>query len=120
MIVGWLMEGNRVQRNSSASRDRAAPSDGRTGFTGLDVSGLPGGGAVELSDFGALGATALVAWLVPGLILSLRALLILIIVLFQVGLATAFVPITRRLLGGRDVEAARRRRGTPVVPRSTS
>lgn len=69
------------------------------------VGGLPAGGAVELGDLGALDTTALVAWLVPGFLLGLPGLLILIVVLIQVGFATAFIPVTRRLLGGRNEES---------------
>ena len=69
------------------------------------VGGLPAGGAVELGDLGALDTTALVAWLVPGFLLGLPGMLILIVVLIQVGFATAFIPVTRRLLGGRNEES---------------
>lgn len=65
------------------------------------------GGAVELGDLGALDTTALVAWLVPGFLLGLPGLLILIVVLIQVGFATAFIPVTRRLLGAGNEETSR-------------
>jgi outer membrane biosynthesis protein TonB len=70
------------------------------GGGGLDVQPLPAGGSVNLDDLGALGSTAMVAWLVPGLFLSLPALLIVIVVLIQAGFATAFIPLTRRFLAG--------------------
>ena len=60
---------------------------------------LPAGGTVRLDDMQALGATAMVAWLVPGLFLSLPGLLIVVVVLVQAGFASAFVPVTRRVLG---------------------
>jgi hypothetical protein len=80
----------------------SSPPEGGANLTQVDVRGLPGGGAVELDDLGALNMTTLVAWLVPGLLLGLPGLLILVIVAGQVGLATAFVPLTRRLLGERQ------------------
>ena len=52
------------------------------------------------------------AWMVPGLFLSLPALLLLLVFVAQGGLAMIFVPVTRRVLG-----AGRRRhpRGRPVL-----
>jgi hypothetical protein len=70
------------------------------GSTGLQVQPLPASGSVQLHDFGALSATALVAWLIPGALLTLPGLLIVLIVLAQAGFASAFVPVTRRVLGG--------------------
>ncbi len=80
------------------------PADGSAG---LQVLALPAGDGVNLSDTGALGTTAMVAWLVPGLFLSLPALLIVIVVLIQAGFASAFIPLTRRFLA-----ADRRRKGS--------
>lgn len=60
---------------------------------------LPAGGSVRLDDTQALGAIGMVAWLVPGLFLSLPGLLIVFVVLAQAGFATVFVPVTRRVLG---------------------
>jgi hypothetical protein len=75
---------------------------GGSGGTGsqLQVGPLPAGDAVQLNDFGALSSTALFAWLVPGAALSLPGLLIVLIVLTQAGFASAWIPVTRRVLGG--------------------
>lgn len=90
---------------------------GSTGSSGggLDVPALPAGGSVNLDDLGALGNTAMVAWLVPGLLLSLPALLIVIVVLVQAGFASAFIPLTRRFLTGERRRDGRARQG--VRPR---
>jgi len=61
---------------------------------------MPAGDAVQFNDFGALSSTALFAWLVPGAALTLPGLLIVLIVLAQAGFASAWVPVTRRVLGG--------------------
>ena len=82
------------------------------GSGGLDVQALPAGGSVNLDDLGALGGSAMVAWLVPGLFLSLPALLIVIVVLVQAGFASAFIPLTRRFLAGE-----RRRKDNPRTGR---
>jgi hypothetical protein len=78
-------------------------SGGANGGAGtpLVVQGLPPGGSIHLDDIGALGTNALIAWLVPGLFLTLPGLLILLIILLQVSFATAFIPVTRRVLGGK-------------------
>ena len=84
----------------------ASPRPGGGGFArsdaqGLDVGALPGDGTVNLDDIQAVGAIGMFAWLVPGLFLSLPGLLVILIVALQAGVASAFVPITRRVLGGR-------------------
>jgi uncharacterized membrane protein YgcG len=83
------------------------------GGTQLQVQPLQAGDTVQLRDFGALSTTALVAWLVPGALLTLPSLLIVLIVLAQAGFASAFVPVTRRVLGG---GSRRRRRDQPGTP----
>jgi hypothetical protein len=72
---------------------------------------LPAGGTVQL-DSQAVGGIGMFAWMVPGLFLSLPALLLLLVFVAQGGLAMIFVPVTRRVLG-----AGRRRhpRGRPVL-----
>jgi hypothetical protein len=80
----------------------------------LDVRALPAGGTVHLDDMQALGTTAIVAWLVPGLFLSLPGLLIVLIVLAQAGFASAFVPITRRVLGAGSRRRSRDRARRPA------
>ena len=79
--------------------------------TSLDVRALPAGGTVQL-DSQAVGGIGMFAWMVPGLFLSLPALLLLLVFVAQGGLAMIFVPVTRRVLG-----AGRRRhpRGRPVL-----
>jgi hypothetical protein len=62
------------------------------------IGPLPASGSVQL-DSEAVGAIGMFVWLVPGLFLSLPGLLLILIVLAQASLATAFVPITRRLFG---------------------
>jgi hypothetical protein len=64
-------------------------------------------------DVQAVGAIGMFVWLVPGLFLSLPGLLLVLIVLAQVGLATAFVPVTRRVFG---VGRRRRVRDRPTSP----
>ena len=77
-------------------------SSGGSGGGGgqLQVQPLPAGESVQLNDFGALSSTALFAWLVPGAALIVPSLLIVLIVLAQAGFAGAWVPVTRRVLGG--------------------
>jgi len=61
-------------------------------------------------DAQAVGAIGMFAWLVPGLALSLPGLLFILIVLAPSAFATAFVPVTRRVLGaGRASGRAGRR-----------
>ncbi len=69
------------------------------------VQPLPSGGAVQLTAFGTLSTLSQAAWLVPGALLTVPSLLIVLIVLIQAGFATAWIPVTRRVLGG-----SRRRR----------
>ncbi len=64
-------------------------------------------------DVQAVGAINMFVWLVPGLFLGLPGLLLVLIVLAQVGLATAFVPVTRRVFG---VRRRRRVRDRPTSP----
>jgi hypothetical protein len=85
------------------------PGSGDDG-TRLDVRALPAGGSVRLDDLQALGTTAMVAWLVPGLLLFLPSLLIVVIVLAQTGFAAVFIPVTRRVLGGGARRRSRRER----------
>ena len=85
-----------------------APGSRGDGST-LDVQVLPAGATVTL-DAQAMGAIGMFAWLVPGLALSLPGLLFILIVLAQSAFATAFVPVTRRVLGaGRASRRAGRR-----------
>jgi hypothetical protein len=119
-----------IQLPGPSSSDSPVPADGgaigQIGSGGaangggdgthLEIGGLPAGGAVRLDDIGALGTTAMVAWLVPGLLLSLPSLLIVLVVAFQAGFATAFVPVTRRALGGGRRRRARESHGP--MPRS--
>jgi hypothetical protein len=67
----------------------------------LDVRELPANGTVQLDDIQAAGGIGVFAWLVPGLFLAVPGLLILLVVALQAALATIFVPLTRRSLGGR-------------------
>ncbi|HEY7940779.1 MAG TPA: hypothetical protein VID25_02445 [Candidatus Limnocylindrales bacterium] len=67
----------------------------------LGVPSLPAGGTIHLDDLQGMGVVGMFAWLVPGLLLSLPGLLILIVLIAQVGFATAFIPVTRRVLGSR-------------------
>lgn len=66
--------------------------------TSLVIGPLPASGSVQL-DSSVVGAIGMFVWLVPGLFLSLPGLLFMLIVLAQASLATAFVPVTRRLFG---------------------
>ena len=76
----------------------------------LDVRELPVGGTVQL-DSQVVGGIGMFVWMVPGLFMSLPGLLLLLIVVAQGGIATIFIPVTRRVLGsGRR----RRRRGHPA------
>jgi hypothetical protein len=87
----------------------AANAGGATGGGGaitLDVRELPAGGTVQL-DGQAVGGIGMFAWMVPGLFLSLPGLLLLLIVVAQGGIATIFVPVTRRVLGARRRRHAR-------------
>jgi hypothetical protein len=93
---------------SSGPAGAVAGSGDLGGGTNLDVRALPAGGTVTLDDIAAVGTIGMFAWLVPGLFLGLPGLLILLVVAAQAGLATAFVPLTRRVLGEPD-----RRRGHP-------
>jgi hypothetical protein len=73
---------------------------------------LPASGSVQL-DPQAVGAIGTFVWLVPGLFLSLPGLLFILIVLAQAGFATAFVPVTRGVLGA---ERRRRARNRSTLP----
>lgn len=77
--------------------------------TKVDVRALPAGGSVHLDDLQALGTNAMVAWLVPGLMLLVPSLLIVVIVLAQTGFAAVFIPVTRRVLGGGARRRSRKR-----------
>jgi hypothetical protein len=79
--------------------------------TPLDVRALPAGGSVQL-DSQAVGGIGMFAWMVPGLFLTLPALLLLLVFVVQGGLAMIFVPVTRRVLG---VGRRRHPRGRPVL-----
>jgi len=68
-------------------------------------------------DAQALGAIGMFAWLVPGLALSLPALLFILIVLAQAALAGAFVPVTRRVVGAERPCGRGRRSGAAPLSR---
>jgi hypothetical protein len=95
---------------------------GSTGFGGtvggggggiqLEIGAPTSGGSVQV-DSQAVGAIGMFVWLVPGLFLSLPGMLLLMILLAQASFATAFVPVTRRVLGaGRQLRARDRCIGT--------
>ena len=93
--------GNRQGRtNGTLGSGGAAPRVVSTDATHLEVRVLPTTGTVRVDDLQWVDPTAMVAWLVPALSLSLPGLLIVLIVLIQAGFATAFVPVTRQMLGG--------------------
>lgn len=98
---GGVIAGGETNSGVGTSGSATGGGDG----TSLDVRVLSDGGTVQL-DVRALGAIGMFAWLVPGLALSLPGLLLILIVLAQASLGAAFVPVTRRVFGGR-----RRRRG---------
>ena len=50
--------------------------------------------------------SAVVAWLVPGAVLTLPAILIVLVVIAQAGFAGAFIPVTRRVLGVKEDRAS--------------
>ena len=66
---------------------------------------MPSGGDVQLNDFGTLSTAGIATFLVPTAVLAVPSLLIVLIVLIQAGFATAWIPVTRRVLGN-----SRRRR----------
>ena len=99
-----------------AAADTTAPGSGGVWSggdgTSLDVGALPAGGTVQL-DSAAVGGMGMFAWMVPGLFLSLPALLLILVLVAQGALATIFVPVTRRVLG---VGHRRLPTGRPVAP----
>jgi hypothetical protein len=105
---GGVIAGGETKSGVGTSGSATGGGDG----TSLDVRVLPDGGTVQL-DVLALGAVGMFAWLVPGLALSLPGLLLILIVLAQASLGAAFVPVTRRVFGGRR---RRRGHGHPTAP----
>ena len=93
----------------AGSTPTLAPAGGEGG-TQLDIGGLPAGGAVQLESQ-ALGGVGMFAWAVPVLFMGLPGLLLVLIVALQAGFGSAFVPITRRVLG-----LDRRRRADATDP----
>ena len=81
-----------------AAQTTAAGSGGGGDGTSLDVGALPAGGTVQF-DGQSAGGIGMYAWMVPGLFLSLPALLLLLVLAAQGIFATIFVPVTRRVLG---------------------
>jgi hypothetical protein len=76
-----------------------------SGGTALSIGGLPGSGTIQLDEMQGMDALGMFAWLVPGLLLRLPGLLILLVILAQLGFASAFIPVTRRVLGSRRPRA---------------
>jgi hypothetical protein len=105
--TGFVVGGGEGGPGSSVGA-LTGPGDG----TGLMIGAVPAGGSVQL-DPQALGAIGMFAWLVPSLFLSLPGLLFILIVLAQAGFATAFVPVTRGVLGA---ERRRRARNRSTLP----
>ncbi len=75
------------------------------------MSAITEGQTVSIADLAAIGGLSVYAWTVPGLFLGLPGVLILLVVLAQILGAGAFLPVTRRLVGGFGVRRRRRRRG---------
>jgi hypothetical protein len=59
-------------------------------------------------DAQAVGGMGMFAWLVPGVALTLPALLFMLVVLAQTVLAGVFVPVTRRVFGAARPKGRRR------------
>lgn len=62
----------------------------------------PTSGTIALDDIRLVSAISAYSWVVPGVLLGLPGLLMLIIVALQMAAASVFVPLTRRMLGGRE------------------
>lgn len=74
---------------------------------GLDVPGLSSSAIVNVGAVGPLSAFGLFTWLIPGFFLGVPGLLIVVIVVAQAIGGAAFIPITRRALGGFGIRRSR-------------
>jgi hypothetical protein len=81
------------------------PAGTRPAGTGLTVSEVSPQRPVTVAVAATHVGAAQLAWLVPGLVLGLPGVLLLAIVTAQVLGAAAFLGLTRRTLGGSDVDA---------------